>query len=253
MEYLSTSLHGMVLICDRFLEPSQSFLRFLCQSQSSLLVLELDSPRHTLQSWVPTHAQVVDAYGSSWLGVCECEHPFQEDMLLLVDGITRPVLELGISKVLSRLFEWRKRVRCVVFTLHLDCGVSAKDVDLLRGASNVFITASPTKVHILNKKAGGKVVQTHQRVLDWSKGTFTSALADEERLKLSSSSAGAVASAGAAQIELDSEQKSAVNRDRVDLPFIKTAVKGRMMFGEEPRDSDDEEASEEDPDADLDV
>lgn len=281
VEYLSSTLQGMVLVCDTFHEPCQPFLSFLlCAPFSqSLLLLQLDYPFHTLSSWVPntttatTTTRVLDAYGMSWHDVGriveeECAlriHGSREggaggnvDVVLLVDGITRWVLEYGVQKVLARLFEWRQRFgRCVVFTIHTDCGVSSKDLELLRGSSNIVISASPTRVHILNKKAGGKVVQTHQQVLDWSKGLFAPVPQDEHMAASSVRSAATPASltAPSPQIELDSEQRSAVNRDRVSLPFIKTAVKGKMMFGEEPKDSDDEEASEgeDDPDADLDV
>ncbi len=81
----------------------------------------------------------------------------------------------------------------------------------------MVVDASPEIVSIVHKKPGGKVVRTRQKALDWAKGSF---VAD------TMAQAAPSAQATPAPQLPDSTQ----GRDRVALPYIKTEVKGKMMF-----------------------
>ncbi len=128
----------------------------------------------------------------------------------------------------------------------------------LKALCNTAVEAGPEIVWIEHKKPGGKVVRTRQRAVDWDKGVFVAVAA---------AAAAAQQPAQPAAQPLQGDAPAA--HDQAALPFVKTEVKGKMMFdgelGEEMQllcmqanshasaPDSDEEPDLDDPDDDLDI
>jgi hypothetical protein len=117
MESLSSSVSGLVLVCDTYLEPSFLFLQYLCRacnSPTAVVVWELDMPVHRLpNAWLPASLvvrTVVDCYVADFVEVPPSPTQLTKETVVVVDSITRAVLRHGVAQVMERLLEVRAKV-----------------------------------------------------------------------------------------------------------------------------------------------
>ena len=139
-------------------------------------------------------------------------------------------------------------------TVHEDC-ISSRALAQLQAASTsgmVRMGDEPDIVETVAKRKGGKVVRSRERVLDWKTGA--SKPLDDSSMASGSSSSDAAAKPSKPELVLEDTNKE--EKERLALPFIKTAVSGKMIFDvddmKEGDYEDDADKSSEDPDDDLD-
>ncbi len=102
MEFVS-SLRGLVLVVDCFLEPSDQFVRHLCAAlvatEHRVVLASADVPRHRLTG-LPHDVHIVDCYLASVRDV-----ELGNGGALVVHSVTRAVLRDGVASVLTVLLE----------------------------------------------------------------------------------------------------------------------------------------------------
>ncbi len=227
------TLDGIVLVTDTWNCPCNPFLGLVCRDNVDAVVLSLDVPRHRLSFVGPTTA-VVDLYGED---VAELP-PQPGKRLVVVDGIGRLVECLGLAAVLRSVLQWR--AACVVLALHADL-LPAATVAAIAELAGAVVAFGPEEgvVATVSKRKRGKVARSWETIENWSGPVLKPRLQQK-------SQGGASAS-----VELE----EAGDRRQEVLPFLKTAVEGKMIFDVDDMKMGDYEdnADDDDPDADLDV
>ena len=239
-------LSGVHLVVDTFLAPSHAFLGFVCrQAGENVVVLSLDTPAHRL-TW-PDRVRVIDRYGGTLDDVAEEPQWDAKQTIVIVDGITRLLGRHGVGLVLDRLLALKEHCACLLLTVHGDCVDRQVLAQVEAACSSGQVTMLPDNVvAISGKRKGGKVAKSRERVTRWEplESTMLSAPADSDK-----------------KAELKLEDADMEAKERLALPFVKTAVSGKMIFdvedmekqGDYEDDADKSSGEEEDPDADLDI
>jgi hypothetical protein len=227
------ALDGIVLVTDTWGCPCNQWLELLCRDHPDATVISLDVPRHRL-SYVAAAAAVVDLYGQD---VAELP-PQAGKRLVVIDGIGRLLERLGLAAVMRSVLQWR--ATCVVLTMHADV-VPGATVAAIAELASAVVSFGPEEgaVATVSRRKGGKVVRSWETVETW-RGPVV-------KLRPKKS-----ASAGASSVVLE----EAGDRRQEVLPFLKTAVEGKMIFDVEDMkmgDYEDNADADDDPDADLDV
>ncbi len=228
------SLEGLVLVTDTCDAPATRFLGLLCMEDPSCTVLSLDVPRHRLM-YVGDSCTVVDLYGQD---LAELPRLERGKKTVVVDGVGRLMSRLGVGAVLHSVLMWE--AHCVVMVLHSELlpEHSIKDIADLAQSVIAFGPAL-NAVATLSKRKGGKVLRATERVVDWTGPVVVS---EKKTLALS-----------CGHTHGQQALEDAGDRRQEVLPFVKTAVEGKMIFDiEDMREGDYEDAAD-DPDADLDV
>lgn len=241
---LLQSLSGVVVVVDSFAAPSLPLVRLVLSCPVALsggsLLLSADAPLHRIPSAPSSVVNLYDADVSVFPAV-----PNSAVAVVVLHGLTRLLERLGPLEVLRGLAALRSAHAAVVATVHAECLVP-EALPLLEDFATTLIRLGPAGVvDIRSRRKGGRVFRSRERVTDWCVPTVAPAAA-----------VGPVATAAP---ETRLEAAGAMQR-QVALPFVKTAVAGKMMFDvEDMRGSDDRRAGDyesdasDDPDDDLDI
>jgi hypothetical protein len=247
---LKLPLSGIHVVADSFLAPSHDFLRTVCREKGGgghVTVLSLDVPRHRLE-WVgATHC--LDLYGITsirdLLKTAEEETWNDRETIVIVDSVTRFLEYDGVAVVLDTVLQLKAKAKCLLVTVHEDLISRAALDQLVAACSNgglVRLGPERNVIEIVAKRKGGKVARSLEAVQDWS-GLVVKNLSP---------------SLGPERKELALEDTNKEEKERLALPFVKTAVAGKMIFdvedmkqGDYEEDADKSSEDEEDVDSDL--
>ena len=248
---LRHNLSGMYVVADAFLAPSHEFLRLVCREKAALVtVLSLDEPRHCLSWPEGSQSHVVDLYDTksirNVLTMSETIKMWSEsESVVILDGVTRFLKHDGIAVVLDTLLQLKSKVKCLLVTVHEDLILQTTLDQLVAACSSgglVRLGPERNKIEIVAKRKGGKVVRSLESIDNWS---------------ILSSIKNLNASQNLERKELVLEDTNKEEKERLALPFVKTAVAGKMIFdvddmkqGDYEEDAD-KSSEEEDLDSDL--
>jgi len=236
-------LIGLQVVVDSFLCPNYSFLNLVCRENGEKVVIwSLDQPVHRV-SW-QEQCRVEDKYSC---GLEDLKGENLEDKILIIAGLTLMIKRHGVAKVLNRLLQIQ--AVCILIGVHEDC-LPPKVLESVFGAAKTIVTIrTDDVVQMVVKKKGGKVLRTTEKVLDWKKLTVKSL--DEtvvEKKEFFNAAS-----------HLSLEDANVEEKNKLNLPFVKTEVSGKMIFdvadmkAGDYEDDADKSSEEEDPDADLDL
>ena len=238
------NLSGVVVVFDTFLEPCHNFLDFVCRvHQQKVCFVEFDSPKHRCCVG-GVDVRMVDGYTREGEFV---EKGMTLEGLIVLHSVTKMICKDGIAKVITRVMDLKnatEKVSGIIVVVHKDCIEGKQEiVAFLRSIASAVVEARVDNVSIMLKKKGGKVLKSHEKILNWQ-GSAPKAVAVEEKEILQEQ-----------EKQMPKFDEDTSGRTTVTLPFVKTKVEGKMIFDvEDMKQGDYEETiDDEDPDADLEI